>query len=279
MTYAMPGRAGLDYAPYRYGSSKLLFRGPRRPPPDDYVACLGGTETFGKFVLRPFPDLLEEPLGKTCLNFGVVNAGVDAFANDAAVLEAAAGARLAVVQVMGAQSLSNRFYSVHPRRNDRFVRVSDLMRSIFPEVDFTEFHFTGHMLSTVAARCPKRFATLREEMRTAWLARMRTLIERIGAPVVLLWFAEHSPDTFPIRTVEVRAPEPLFVTRAMVEALRPAVATVVEVAASEAARADGTEGMVFRDVEAPAARGLPGPRAHAEAAEALAPVLRGLLDR
>ncbi len=36
---------------------------------------------------------------------------------------------------MGAQNLSNRFYAVHPRRNDRFLRASTLMKTIFREVD------------------------------------------------------------------------------------------------------------------------------------------------
>ena len=42
------------------------------------------------------------------------------------------------------------------------------------------------------------------------------------------------------------------------------------------ARAQGTAGMVFDASEEAAARGLPGPAAHAEIADALAPILRGL---
>lgn len=278
MTYEKPGRGGLDYAPCRYGNSKLVFRGPRRSLAGDYVACLGGTETFGKFTPQPYPARLEDRIGAACVNLGVVNAGVDALVNDAAVLEAAAGARLAILQVMGAQNLSNRFYSVHPRRNDRFLRPSPLMTSVFSEVDFTDFHFTRHMLSALSDCGAERFAMLREEMRTAWVARMRTLIERIGAPVLLLWFAGHAPDASAEEAIDAHAPEPLFVTPKMIDALRPAVAGVVVAVPSAAARGEGTEGMVFADTEAAAASGLPGPRAHAEAAETLAPAVRALLD-
>ncbi len=56
MTYMKLGQAALDYYPCRYGASKLLFRGPRRRLQGDYVAFLGGTETYGKFIETPFRD-------------------------------------------------------------------------------------------------------------------------------------------------------------------------------------------------------------------------------
>ena len=43
---------------------------------------------------------------------------------------ALAVARLTVLQVTGAQNMSNRFYSVHPRRNDRFLKASPLLRAM-----------------------------------------------------------------------------------------------------------------------------------------------------
>ena len=46
---------------------------------------------------------------------------------------------------------------------------------------------------------------------------------------------------------------------------------------SAAARMQGTQGMVFPELSEPAARGLPGVAAHREMAEALLPVLRGLV--
>ena len=68
----------------RYDGSRLLLRGPRRNLDSDFVACLGGTETFARFIAMPYPDLLEEALGLTCVNFGWPNAGIDVFRGDPA---------------------------------------------------------------------------------------------------------------------------------------------------------------------------------------------------
>ena len=140
------GQRALEYYPCRYGTSRILFRGPRRLLDGSYVAFLGSTETYGRFVEAPYPALLEDRLAVSCVNFGVVNAGVDLYLNDPGVMGLAAGAGAKVVQVMGAQNLSNRYYSVHPRRNDRFLRASDRLEALYPEVDFTEFHFVRHLL-------------------------------------------------------------------------------------------------------------------------------------
>ena len=92
MAYAYPRDGALDYFPCRYGNSRLMFRGPRRDLDAPYAVVLGGTEVYGKFVPRPFLDLLEERLGRPVVNLGCVNAGLDAFLNDADTLQVARGA-------------------------------------------------------------------------------------------------------------------------------------------------------------------------------------------
>lgn len=274
MTYETMGDGALDYFPCRYGKSKLLFRGPKRKLEGDYVAFIGGSETYGKFIERPFADLVEDQTGMPCVNFGWLNAGVDVFAGDATVLEAAGAARATVVQVMGAQNMSNRFYAVHPRRNDRFLQASALMRTVFREVDFTEFHFTRHMLRSLRTLSPERYDMVREELQNAWIARMKILLGKIGGKTVLLWFADHAPE---MSLEDDLAHDPLYVTREMVEQLRPLVTEVVEVTVSEAALAQGTDGMKFSQMEAPAAAQMMGPAAHAEAAQALSASIKGLV--
>ncbi len=195
MTYDVLGAGALNYAPCTYGNSRILFRGPQRRLDAPYVAFVGGTETYGKFIKAPFPALVESHLGVNCVNFGIANAGVDVFLNDAALIDAANGAEVTVLQVVGAHNLSNRFYTVHPRRNDRFVTASPILASIYPEVDFSEFHFTRHMLNVLYRVSPERFAVVRSELRQAWVARMKLLLRRISTPVCLLWFAAHMPDT------------------------------------------------------------------------------------
>ncbi|BBU54042.1 hypothetical protein KU6B_03070 [Mameliella alba] len=270
------GHATLEYYPCRYGTSRVLFRGPRRQLDGLYFAFLGGTETYGRFIEQPFPALLEQRVRLACANFGVVNAGVDLYLNDPGVLDLAAGAAVKVVQVMGAQNLSNRFYTVHPRRNDRFLRASEKLQGLYPEIDFTEFHFVRHMLGRLSDVSSDRFAEVQDELRMAWTSRMKQLLAHLRGDTVLLWFADHPvPSELPWRLDG----DPLFVNREMIETLRPRVNEVVEVVASGAALTEGTRGMVFGDFEACAAAELMGPRAHHEAGEALAPVLGAMVRR
>jgi hypothetical protein len=274
MSYSGLADGGLDYFPCRYGTSRLLFRGPRRRLDGRYVAVVGGTEVYGKFVERPFPDLLEDHVGLPVVNLGAVNAGIDVFSCDETVLSACSGARVVVLQVMGAHNLRNRFYSVHQRRNDRFLRASPLLRVLYPEVDFTEFAFTRHLIQTLHDIDPLRFVNVREELQSAWVARMSAFLDGVRVPVVLLWMAERRPDD---ASDLQNASDPLFVSDELIDAVRPKLAGVVEAVPSAAARAMGSRGLVCTDLEAPAAAEAPNPAVHAETAAAVAQGIRALI--
>ncbi|APE45237.1 hypothetical protein BOO69_01795 [Sulfitobacter alexandrii] len=275
MTYDVLGPGALDYFPCRYGRSKLMFRGPQRDLAEPYIAFLGGTRTYGKFIEMPFPALVEQRIGMPCVNLGQPNAGIDAFVHDRFVTEAAARAEKVVLQVMGAQNMSNRFYTVHPRRNDRFVAPSKLLQAIFPEVDFADFHFTGHLLQRLEKVSPERFAAVRTELQRAWVARMKLLLGQIGKPCLLLWVSDRRPDAVAEQGLKGAGFGPLFVTRKMLDSLRDHAAGLVEVVVSLAAVAAGTEGMVFTPLEELAAQQMLGPMAHAECAAALSHELQG----
>jgi len=278
MKHASLAEAGLPYVPCRYGTSRLPFRGPRRSLDAPYIAFMGSTDTFGKFIKRPFPAQVEDVLGQTCVNFGCVNAGIDAFLQDPAILTACRKADLTVLQVMGAQNLSNRFYTVHPRRNDRFLQASTVLRAIYSEIDFADFSFTRHMLLDLHKADPVRFEIVREELQAAWTARMRTLVAELGGNVVLLWFAaSRPPANAALPTEEALCREPLFITREMIEALRPHLRQIVEVQPPGRARDEGTDGMVFRRGDRAAAEEVLGIAAHRQAAAALTgPIRRAL---
>ncbi|WP_456388296.1 DUF6473 family protein [Profundibacter sp.] len=275
MTYENLGQGALDYFPCRYGKSKLLFRGPRKKMAGEYIAMIGGTETYGKFIEKPFAERVGEAMEMECVNFGCVTAGVDVFANETPVIDACSKARVTVVQAIGAQNMSNRFYAVHPRRNDRFLRASTLMKTIFREVDFTEFSFTKHLLTTLQTLSEERFGIVRDELKEAWIARMKLLLEKIEGKTILLWFADRTPEEAPESGGLGR--EPLFVDRRMIEEIRPFVTEVVEVVPSAGALAQGTKGMIFPSMEEPAAHELMGPAAHEEVAQALLEPLSRLI--
>lgn len=273
MAFEYAGSGALDYFPCRYGKSKLLFRGPRRDLTKPFVAAMGGNETYGKFVADPWPALLEDRLGFPVVNFGYLNAGIDVFYSEPQLPDVTKAANLSVIQLLGAPNMSNRFYAVHPRRNDRFLRASNLMRAVFDDVDFTEFNFTRHMLVTLQSYAPERFQTLVTELRTAWVARMRGLLERVEGPKILLWVSDYQPPL----TADPLGPEPLLITQDMVAQIQPMADVLVRVQPSAMARSTGTVGMHFAPLEEPVAQTMPGPIVHQEIAEALAPEVRRLL--
>ncbi|GAW36826.1 hypothetical protein RA2_03901 [Roseovarius sp. A-2] len=276
MIFERLGCAPFDYRPVRYGASKLTFRGPERDLSGAYIACLGGTETYGKFLDRPWPARLEAALGLPCVNFGLPNAGPDVILHDKGLLDLARGASAVILQVPGAMNLSNPYYDVHPRRNDRFLRARTRLRRLYPEVDFTEFNFTRHMMWRLASLAPERFALLRNSLQDVWVDRMHRVIARIDRPVILLWLANHAPGTDP-NSAEV-CDDPALVSRAMIRAIRPRATHLTQVVISKTARDQGTRGMRFSPMEESAATDLPGPLAHAEAAQALLPALRTLTE-
>jgi hypothetical protein len=188
-------------------------------------------------------------------------------------MEVLRGAAAVVIQIVGAANISNRFYAVHPRRNDRFLRAAPQLTALYRDVDFTDFHFTRHMLKRLNAAGPDRFAAVESELRAAWLSRMGDLVRQAGRPVVLLWIGNHRKAPAPRDPL---AQEPLFVDETMVAALRGPGVTVLRVNPSDAARAEGSGGMVCGAFDHAAAAELPGPAVHREIAAALAPRLRDL---
>ena len=214
-----------------YEGSRLTFRGPPRPVDGDFVACLGGAGTLGRDMARPWPAVLEKRLGRPCPNLGLAEAGPEAYLADPAILEVIGRSRAAVIEVTGAQNLSNRYYRVHPRRNDRFVSASDALKALYRDVDFSQICFTGHLLTTLSAVSPRRFELVKAELQQAWLGRMRRLIDLAGPNVVLLVL----PGAGSL------GPEPLFVTEPLLQRLTPRVRGIVIAERDGRARADAPD--------------------------------------
>lgn len=271
MSIENPGHGPLDYELIRYPGSALQFRGPARDMDVPFVLCLGGAETYGKFIHSPFSTELERRIERPVINMGVMQAGIDLFLNDDAVGAAIDKAEAVVLQITGAQNISNRFYTVHPRRNDRFVKASDLFRTVYRDVDFTEFHFTRHMLGTLQVMSRDRFAIVLDELRNAWLGRMRQFLARVQVPVHLLWISNADPDCED--TVTGLGPDPLFVTREMLNEVACDAASLTLSVTSEQERRHPTKGMFYAPREEQAARLMPGPAVHRRAGFALARAL------
>lgn len=274
MTYDILGPGALDYVPCRYGTSKLVFRGPQRALEAPYVAFIGGTHTFGKFIEQPFPLRVEHLTGVTSVNFGQLSAGVDVFLKDAVVLGAAQKARVTVVEILGAGNLSNQMYAVHPRRNDRFLYATVQLKRLYREVDFAQFNFTQHMLQHLFQLGEERFGPVRGVLQKMWLSRMRQFLGTLGGEVVLLRFTSGlEKRSWPPAV----GWEPLFVTDEMVDSLGGLVSAIVDVPVAQDVEEIRLQGMVYNLFEEEAAKAVPPPRAHTDAAQALRPVLDRLM--
>lgn len=267
MSFEQRGRMPLDYQPAGLPGSALRFRGPLDAGGGPAIVCLGSSETYGRFIDAPYAVQLGRSLDVPVLNLGVVNGGMDVMTKDPAILTAVANAEAVVMQITSAHNMTNRFYSVHPRRNDRFLSASVMLRAIYPQVDFTEFHFTRHLLSHLQQVSPEQFDIVRAELACAWVARMRRFLYDVAAPVHLLWLSNWQPDT---REDADMTQYPLFVTREMLEEVRGDAASLTIVAPEEAeAEARSAQGMFYGPTEEAAARLLPGPALHSLATDSL----------
>jgi len=234
-----------------------------RPTDAPYIAIIGGSATFGKFIAKPYPDLLEAALNEVCINLGYQSAGPDVFLQDTAVQSLCQDAVAVVIQIMGAANLSNVFYRVHPRRNDRFIAPTDRLKALYPEVDFTDIAFTGHLIERLRAVDDERFTLVKTHLQKTWITRMKMLIRLARGPVVLLWFAKRTPED--TDDTGQFSNEPAFVTREMLGQLRRDVADIVEVMN----RSTDVRGMCFAPLDALAAQKTLNPSAHKMAAKAL----------
>ncbi len=264
MVYARAENGPLDYAPCSYGTSRLVFRGPQRQLDEPYVAVIGGTETYGKFIQRPWPMLVEDASGVPTVNLACVNVSADAYLADEGALQVAGQARAVVVQVTGAVNLSNPFYAVHPRRNDRFLRALPPLIRLYPEVDFTTIHFTRHLLLTLRRVSRERLVDVVDVLRQTWAERTDLLLERLPTRKVLLWMASHAPGPPALDLTR----DPLLVDTAMLEAVRPRADTLVEVILPRPGD-PVEEGLAFASLDRPAAEGMPGVKAHLAVAQAV----------
>ncbi|MEO1177218.1 MAG: DUF6473 family protein, partial [Pseudomonadota bacterium] len=160
------------------------------------------------------------------------------------------------------------------RRNDRFVKPSVLLKAIYREVDFSQFNFTRHLLQHLQAVSPDRFKSIIEELREAWIARMRLLLGQMPGKTILLWFADHPPSA----RRDTTGADPWFVTQGMIDEIRGLVTDYVEVIPTLSARNTGTDGMIYADMERPAAAQMMGPAAHIEAAQKLRGAVKRLIQ-
>ena len=273
MSYELKSASALSGGTCCYADSRLHVRGPERDLEDPYVAFLGGTEVFGRFVAEPFPAVAETLLGVPCVNLGGVNAGLDSYMSDDSLMQIAEDAQVVVCQLLGAQNLSNRYYRVHPRRNDRFLQARPELKALYPEVDFTEFHFNKHLLTHLKSVSGERFETVRLHLQSMWVSRMGDLITALDGRLVLLWLRYNLGGT------GMFGREPVLIEQSMVDSIRPLVQGVVELPVATAGLVNDVAGMTMGPLDLPTARHMLGPKEHSRIGCATAEHLENILNR
>ncbi len=112
--------------------------------------------------------------------------GVDRLLGDTALRDGARKARAFVLLLPPLGNLDNPLYRVHPRRNDRFLAARPPLKALFPEIDFADFDFTGHLLGSLAATCPVRFAEVQRILSAVWCERVAALLAVLPPRGILL---------------------------------------------------------------------------------------------
>ena len=201
------------------GIAEHTFRGPIPDLSQPYIACIGGAQTMGRFVHRPFPDQLAEHLELPCLNLGLGGAGPRS-ALVPEVLGLLQRARLVVVQMFSGRSASNALFdnSKGGRNYGRCVRTEAW-------ISFEDF-----FANIIARQDRALIERTVQETREDYAFYLKALGEVIGAPTVLLWLSQREPDYEPdwSRQFGILNHYPQLIDRQTVDAIRPAYSAYVE---------------------------------------------------
>lgn len=237
----------VDYEMYEHSGSHLWFRGPRPGNLERgrYVVCLGAAQTFGCFVQRPYPALLQSALGIPVVNLGYGGAGPRFYARHPELLSLINGAAIVIVQVMSARSEDNSRFSsgglelLTDRTTGEQMSAAHAYAGLLAEHD-------GHLRRLPrgvrkgwrAFKGHREVVRVLDETREAWVDSYSGLMSAITAPTVLLWFSKRRPGVHRTsravwwwqRYDDVNAmfgDYPQLVTPSMVRAVRPWAASYV----------------------------------------------------
>jgi|JRYL01.1.fsa_nt_gb hypothetical protein len=165
------------------GLGEELFRGPAVADGAPYMVCIGGAQTFGRFVARPFAQTLGAAMGLPCRNLGLGGAG-PRFALRDDVRRVLDRAKLVVVQYFSGRSASCSLFdnSETGRASGRYLPTSKYMR-------FEQF------FERMAERQePHLLQRIVEEMREDYVDAMVRLARSLQVPKVALWISQRVPD-------------------------------------------------------------------------------------
>jgi hypothetical protein len=171
----------IDYEIYQLPGINCGFRGPPIST-DQYVACVGAAQTFGRFVQTPFPRLISRALGIDALNLGRGGAGPTFPLSNPRLLEYINRARVVIVQVLSGRSQSNSLFKT--------VRHGMLGINQLDGREITANEFYTWLMGQDAQLARKIVAETREN----YVLAMTQLLDAIKAPKILFWLSVRTPE-------------------------------------------------------------------------------------
>lgn len=196
----------VDYHMYQLPGTNLSFRGPSPSAlgAGKYIVCIGAAQTFGCFCQEPYPELLKKRINAPVLNLGYGGAGPRFFARHEKLQPYISKARLAIVQVMSARSVSNRIFEaggheyLTVRKTGERVGAEEAWRRLLmvkiPSISCR----LPWPLSSIVTRSARYLAfyslrSLVAETRRNWIRDYCELLDGLSIPTILLWFSRRSP--------------------------------------------------------------------------------------
>ena len=168
----------MDYQVYRLPGVNALFRGPPVES-DEYVACIGAAQTFGRFVQEPFPALLSKALDIDVLNLGHGGKGPSFHLGTEGVMDYVNRAKLVVVQILSGRSQSNSLFTLDRHGMYGTSRGQKMSAD----------NFYNWLLEQDA----ETIAEVVAETRANYVASMKKLLDAIKPPKILFWFSVRTP--------------------------------------------------------------------------------------
>lgn len=175
-----------DYRQFVVPGCPVAFRGPAidplHAPQGSFFSCLGAAQTFGRFISRPFPDILAEANGLDALNLSVGGAGPGFVLQYPELITAMNRGRFVILQCMSARHESNSRF-----RAEGYIEYLNDMRH-------------GDIVDSVTAWTrildeePDEAPRYLQESRESWLETTRKLVSVLTVPVVFFWFSRREPD-------------------------------------------------------------------------------------
>ena len=237
--------------------------------------CVGAAQTFGRFVKRPFPAILQQKLGAPFVNCGLGGVG-PRFWLQPDLVAALNKSRLVVVQVMSGRSASNPLFDN--------AATGDLESTLIESGERMRFEeFLTWLLNTADRAEIERVV---QRTRQDYAHSMRELGAALRVPTVLLWLSRRPPHYTPNwdSASGVMNTFPQLIDDAVIDDIRGSFDEYVECTSDEGVpqrlwRASkpvdgaetGEDGFLSNHY-------YPSPEMHARAAEMLAPACLRVTD-